>query len=118
MKLQELFIVGLVLVSITSTSILAADERSKRSAADSQEKLALEAAQEHTMAAEQLEEAAAHHRKVAEFYRSGKLEDAGWNAYMADAHCLRAQQHITNAALLHLTEKRNLSDRVNPAEPK
>jgi hypothetical protein len=119
--LQEVIMKNTTLVlilALSATNACWAADSAEDALLKTQEKITQEAAAEHTRAAEQLEEAAGHHRRVAAFYKSGKLEDAGWNAYMAYAHELRAQEHIHAAALLHLTEKRNLSDKEAPAEPK
>jgi hypothetical protein len=113
MNIKVLLVAALLVSSNTSFAWADSDQSNK-----SQEKISQEAANEHTSAAEQLEEAAGHHRRVAQFYKEGKFEEAGWNAYMAYAHELRAQEHINAAASLHLSEKRNLTDKSAPAEPK
>jgi hypothetical protein len=118
LKSKTALIIGILLLSGISSGALADYENTKQSAAETQEKIGLEAAKEHLLAAEELEESAAHHRKVAQFYKAGKFEDAGWNAYMAYAHSLRAQEHINAAAMLHLSEKRNVNDKITPTEPK
>ena len=115
---QKVALVGLLSLCLLPLSGVAADEKAQSNSLTTQEKISQEAAQEHILAAEELEEAAGHHRRVAQYYKAGKLEDAGWNAYMAYAHSVRAQDHINAAARLHLSEKRNLTDKTNPPEPK
>ena len=116
MKVKALIVVSAIFAIACSGAI--AEETAKEHSPESQQKISQEVAKEHILAAEQLEEAAGHHRKVAQFYKEGKFEDAGWNAYMAYAHELRAQEHINAAAMLHLSEKRDLKDKSIPAEPK
>jgi len=116
MKYKSVFIAGLAISFLSHGNIVGAEQKTEST--QSQEKISAEAAKEHILAAEQLEEAAGHHRKVAQYYKAGKFEDAGWNAYMAYAHSLRAQEHINAAAMLHLSEKRNLTDKTAPTEPK
>lgn len=44
----------------------------------------------HLLAAEQLEQAAAHNRKAVQCYVSGELEQARFHAYVAEGHYIDA----------------------------